>query len=159
MHHPGGRETVTKIRLLAALAAAAGLAACQTTGSDGGSDSAPEIQAAPLSAAEVQIYLAESTLIQTQDDSISRIYLAKDTTMRGLAKGKGGATERAQGFWAVTPEGQLCLEWGTAWSGQAGCVTVYQFGDKFVLLPPGAELDDEDLRVSREAGDQVAGGG
>jgi len=91
----------------------------------------------PMTAAEVRIYLSDSTLEHEGDTRIWHVYLGADGVLRGTSTDKEtGGIERARGTWEVTPAGQICRQWENDWAaGLAGCATVYRFRQEYLFVP------------------------
>ncbi|MBK0400674.1 hypothetical protein H0I76_15860 [Limibaculum sp. M0105] len=153
------------LKIGAAVLAAAMLAGCTT------SDLTPEedriVQSAdvvsrgtpPLTAAEISIYLTDSTLSHVGEKRLWHVYIGPDGGLYGLAKSQDGATERNRGQWSVrdngTGGGLLCRQWERDWgSGMMGCATVYRFGNEYVFIPEGVvEKPEDGIRRTRSPGD------
>lgn len=112
----------------------------------------------PLTAAEIRIYLANSTLSHVDGDRTWHVYLLQDGEMIGQSTTKDGAIERNRGTWSVRSEGEsglICRQWEQDWGGgRSGCAKVYQYGNEFEFAPEGAADGVSDgIRRTRTPGD------
>ena len=108
-----------------------------------------------LSAAEIKVYLSNSTLSHQGNKRKWHIYLGDDGTLRGLSETEDGGKERARGTWKATPEGLICRQWDNDWGGgQNGCAKVYQYGNEYVFAATDAtKSGQKEFRRTREPGD------
>ncbi|MEM6943218.1 MAG: hypothetical protein AAF416_07785 [Pseudomonadota bacterium] len=143
-------------------AAGLALAACDlpqvVDGTDDGSlpegEAITESPRAALNPTEIEVFLRDSTLSHQSDELVWHVYLGRDGSLTGLARGEDGRqVQRARGRWEVTEDGFLCRQWDGSWGGGAsGCAQVYQFGTDFVFVVPGATIEDG-IRRRRTPGD------
>ena len=148
-------------RSLGALIAAAGVVGCGPLGVD--PEPLPtdadvvERSAPPLTAAEIRLFLRETTLTHQGETRRWHVYLREDGTMSGLAVGLEDETrERSNGTWRVTDEGLFCRQWESDWGGgRSGCAEVFRFGKDYVFLPPDAGPDAEGHRRRRAPGNTM----
>lgn len=130
----------------AILVSALGLVACDKRGGEdvGRPDrtpTAPDLVdrgIPPLTAAEITIYLRNSTLTHEGSSRVWFTYFREDGTLLGYSEvPETGGTERAQGVWQTTEDNQICGQWQNDWSGgEFRCAEVFKYGDDYVFAPP-----------------------
>lgn len=110
--------------------------------------------APPLSAAEVRLYLRDSTLSFEGETRVWHTYLREDGSMTGVAIGKDDrSVERVNGRWEVQPDGLFCRTWENDWDGGTGCAEVYRFGDDYLFVHrTGAQGEETEYRRTRKPG-------
>lgn len=110
----------------------------------------------PLTAAEIRIYLRDSTLTHTGETRDWHVYLAPEGALFGLGVNREDRSEvRATGRWTVVEDGLLCREWDNDWGGGiAGCARVYRYGEDYVFVARSAAEGEEprEIRRTRRAG-------
>ena len=114
---------------------------------------------APLTAAEVEIFLRDSTLRHQGEKRIWHVYLAEDGRLVGHSRDpETEAVERARGTWEVKPDGQICRQWAGDWGGgTSGCAKVYRYGDDYVFAVESAEGGKtEEIRRTRLPGNPLS---
>lgn len=113
----------------------------------------------PLTAAEIEIYLTDSTLSHVGAERLWHVYVGRNGELVGQSRTKDGAVERNRGQWSIRgggPSGaSICRQWEMDWGGgESGCATVYRFGTEFVFVPEGASgSSGDDIRRTRTPGD------
>ncbi|MEO1468248.1 MAG: hypothetical protein AAFV86_04270 [Pseudomonadota bacterium] len=107
----------------------------------------------PLSPAEIELFLRDSTLSYEGENRTWHIYIHEDGTLHGLSVTPDGGQERSRGVWNVNERGEMCRVWASDWGeGQKGCAKVYRFNTDYVFAPEGTEIEDG-IRRSRSPGD------
>jgi len=144
-------------RIAALALAALGLAGCSEIGEPEPVAEGTDIVdrgVSALTAAEVEIYLRNSTLSHAGETRDWHVYLAEDGTLRGVGLGREDRSrETARGVWRVTPDGLICRQWDGDWGGGlAGCARVYRYGDEYVFVADGAEGEAQEVRRTRRPG-------
>ncbi|MEM6488710.1 MAG: hypothetical protein AAF677_10675 [Pseudomonadota bacterium] len=108
---------------------------------------------APLTAAEVTLFLGDSTLSHRGEERTWHVYFGKDGGLYGLSTTEAGGSERARGRWSVEDDGRLCRDWTNDWGARLnGCAEVYRFGRTYVFVADGQEIE-QGLRRERSPGD------
>jgi hypothetical protein len=152
-------------QLVASLLLAGLLAAC---GSQSVTDPDPvetdadivEREIPPLTAAEIEIYLRNSTLQHAGEARSWSVYLDPTGVMHGLsvekeADARGRGQERARGTWEVLPEGLFCRRWQNDWAGgDLGCAQVYKRGDSDLFVSEVAG-ERREIRRTRRPGNPL----
>jgi|SRR6056297_684792 len=106
-----------------------------------------------LSAAEVRLFLRDSTLSHRGEARIWHVYLGEDGSMIGFSRDlETKATERTTGRWFVLEDGQFCREWSNDWGGGAfDCAAVYRYQNDYAFVPAGSG-EETQLRRTRRPG-------
>ena len=145
-----------ELRTVAGLATAALLlAACGSGPTLGSGDGEAKVDAPPLSAAEVRVYLSDATLTSLEDDLARLEYFSPDGRLEGYWRASSMSSGRAQGSWEVQEDGRLCRRWEGGWTGQNGCVEVRRQGDAYLLVPPDGDPANA-VRALRSPGNDTS---
>ena len=137
---------MTNLLRLTIILGVLGLAACDRRGGDdvGRPDptpSAPDLVdrgIPPLTAAEIRIYLRDSTLVHEGSSRVWFTYFRDDGSVSGYSEvPDNGGVEQARGTWQTTDDNQICGLWENDWSGgEFRCAEVFKYGDDYVFAPP-----------------------
>ncbi len=107
-----------------------------------------------LSAAEVRIFLEDSTLVHRDDERTWYVYVDPAGELRGLSETRSATpgTVRARGEWEVLEDGRVCRTWAGVWDTlDQGCGYVRQQGNVY-LFTPEDNPEASALQRRREAG-------
>ena len=144
---------------LAMLVATLGLGACSgdaTLSSPFGEDGPDTAGTDPLTAAQIRLFLQDSTLTEAGEERDRHIYLAPDGRLFGAAVGRRDRSRReVRGTWTVIEDGLLCRDWQTDWAGdRPGCDRVYRFGDAYLFVSrnTGGNEQRREIRRTRRPG-------
>ena len=108
-----------------------------------------------LSAAEVRIFLSDSTLSHQGESRRWHVYLREDGSMTGISTAlkTRDRYEQRHGRWFVLEDGQICREWDSDWGGgEIGCANVTREGSVYTFV----STDDTDGEPSRSSGRAAA---
>lgn len=143
--------------LLAAAALAAALSACKTGPDILQSNDITTEAIPPMTAAEVRIYLQNSTLQHEGDERVWHVFLTEDGRLIGHSQVKEtGAVERATGAWEVLSDGQICRQWDSHWGGgDQGCGYVRRERDVYIFTGQDADGGEVSVRRTRLAGNPM----
>jgi len=126
-----------------------GLAGCDVPpGGDsnavGEGDALAERDIPPLKAAQIRIYLGDSTLRNHGEERLWHVYLGPDGLLSGQARHlETGGVESARGRWYVEPDGRICGQWQGDWSGGVqGCAQVFRYGEDYLFVSRAAQGED-----------------
>lgn len=109
-----------------------------------------------LSAAEIRIFLRNSTLTHQGETRDWHVYLSEDGRLGGVGISREDESRvTARGEWTVVEPDVICRQWYNEWGGgREGCARVFKYGDEYVFIergtPEGEEPDE--LRRLRRPG-------
>ncbi|WP_285671267.1 hypothetical protein [Paralimibaculum aggregatum] len=103
-----------------------------------GTKAEEEVPLGALTAAEVRLYLRDSTLIHRTDDETWSIYVSEDGSLRGIVETNAAesASTQASGSWEVTEDGLFCRQWSGRWDpDDTGCASITRTGEVYAFTP------------------------
>ena len=143
----------------AALAAALALAACASDSVEDPNPVATDSDivsrgADPLTAAEIRLYLRDSTLTHVGETRDWHVYLSPDGQLSGVGIGRDDEGRlRSRGTWTAVSDGAdglICRRWDSDWGGGLeGCATVYKYGDDYVFVQRGGPEGEPPREIRR----------
>ncbi|MGF1446058.1 MAG: hypothetical protein ACFBRM_07630 [Pikeienuella sp.] len=107
-----------------------------------------------LTAAQVRIFLSDSTLVHRDKERVWTVYVDPTGELRGLSETRSNepGTVQGRGSWTVLGDGRVCREWQGVWDTQdTGCAFVRQQGDVY-MFHPVEDPDGRALARRREPG-------